>query len=77
MYCPIACTDTPFGLLANRNRKDNIAACHKMLGGKNVTKEKRRETWQEQLLRISGIDVTVCPICQKRKMCTVRTAASR
>ena len=60
-----------FGLLANRNRKDNIAACHKMLGGKNVTKEKRRETWQEQLLRISGIDVTVCPICQKGKMCTV------
>jgi hypothetical protein len=60
-----------FGLLANRNRKDNIAACHKMLGGKNVTKEKRRETWQEQLLRISGIDVAVCPICQKGKMCTV------
>jgi len=23
-----------FGLLANRNRKDNIAACHKMLGVK-------------------------------------------
>lgn len=28
-----------FGLLANRNRKDNIAACHKMSGGENVTKE--------------------------------------
>jgi hypothetical protein len=39
-----------------------------MLGGKNVTKEKRRETWQEQLLRISGIDVTVCPICKKGRM---------
>jgi len=60
-----------FGLLANRNRKDNIAACHKMLGGENVTKEKRRETWQEQLLRICGIDVTVCPICQKGKMCRI------
>jgi hypothetical protein len=60
-----------FGLLANRNRKDNIAAYHKMLGGENVTKEKRRETWQEQLLRICGIDVTVCPICQKGKMCRI------
>jgi hypothetical protein len=60
-----------FGMLANRNRKDNMAACHQMLGGEKVTKEKRRETWQEQLLRISGIDITVCPICQKGKMCTV------
>jgi hypothetical protein len=60
-----------FGLLANRSRKGNIAACLKMLGRKNVTKEKRRETWQEQMLRICGIDVTVCPICQKGKMCRV------
>ena len=60
-----------FGLLANRNRKDNIAECHKMLGGKKATKEKKRETWQEQLLRICGIDVTVCPICQKGKMCRI------
>lgn len=60
-----------FGLLANRNRKNNIAASHKMLGGKNVTIEKRQETWQEQLLRICGIDVTVCPICQKGKMCRI------
>ena len=60
-----------FGLLANRNRKDNIAACHKILVGKNVTKENRRETWQEQLLRICGIDVSVCPVCQKGKMCTI------
>ena len=31
-----------FGLLANRNRKDNVTACHKMLGGvKNATKRKK------------------------------------
>jgi len=56
------------GLLANRNRKDNIAACHKMLAGEKVTKEKNRETWQEQLLRICGIDVTACPVCKKGRM---------
>ncbi len=59
-----------FGLLANRNRKDNISLCRKILGGdKTVAKEKvRPETWQEQLLRICGIDVLACPVCQKGKM---------
>ncbi len=59
-----------FGLLANRRRKDNIASCREFLGtGKTVTKEKaRQETWQEQLLRICGIDVTTCPVCQKGRM---------
>ena len=59
-----------FGLLANRNRKDNIALCRKILGRqKTVAKEKvRPETWQEQLFRICGMDLTVCPVCQKGKM---------
>jgi len=62
-----------FGLLANRKRKDNIAACRKMIdSSKPVTKENARiETWQEQLLRICGIDVTTCPVCQKGRMCTI------
>jgi hypothetical protein len=59
-----------FGLLANRNRKDQIALCRKILGDdQTVTKENnRKETWQEQLLRICGIDVTTCPVCQKGRM---------
>jgi hypothetical protein len=62
-----------FGLLANRRRKDNIALCREFLGiGKTVTKEKiRQDTWQEQLLRICGIDVTSCPVCQKGRMFTI------
>jgi hypothetical protein len=59
-----------FGLLANRNRKDLIAFCRKILGdGKKEIKENNRpETWQEQLLRICGIDVTICPVCRKGRM---------
>jgi hypothetical protein len=59
-----------FGLLANRNRKDAIALCREILGsGKIVTKENdRQETWQEQLFRICGIDVTTCPVCKKGRM---------
>jgi hypothetical protein len=62
-----------FGLLANRKRKDSIALCRKILGdAKRETKQNySEETWQEQLLRICGIDVTTCPVCQKGRMCRV------
>lgn len=60
-----------FGLLANRRRKDNISLCRELLGTcTNIVKEKK-EPWQEQLLRICGIDVTTCPVCQKGRMFTV------
>ena len=59
-----------FGLLANRSRKDNISVCRELLGAcKTVTNDKETpESWQEQLLRICGIDVTTCPVCKKGKM---------
>jgi len=62
-----------FGLLANRKRKNTIALCRKILGdGQIVTQQNdRKETWQEQLFRICGIDVTLCPVCQKGRMCTI------
>ncbi len=62
-----------FGLLANRSRKDNIVACRKILGNPEIISEKAvgQESWQEQLLRICGIDVTICPACQKGRMCRV------
>jgi hypothetical protein len=62
-----------FGLLANRKRKNTIALCRKILGdAKTETKPNtRKETWQEQLFRICGIDVTLCPVCQKGRMCRI------
>jgi hypothetical protein len=62
-----------FGLLANRKRKDNIALCRKILGdAKTETQPNgRKETWQELLFRICGIDVTLCPVCQKGRMCRI------
>jgi hypothetical protein len=59
-----------FGLPANRSRKDNIAVCRKIIGGdKTVAKENTsQETWQKQLLRICGIDVAACPVCQTGRM---------
>jgi len=62
-----------FGLLANRNRKEAIALCRKILGTKKtITKDSnRKESWQEQLLRICGIDVNTCPVCKKGRMLRV------
>jgi hypothetical protein len=59
-----------FGLLANRKRKATIPLCRKILReGQTVTQQNdRKETWQEQLFRICGIDVTLCPVCQKGRM---------
>jgi len=58
-----------FGLLANRSRKDNITLCRKLLDTRiTMSQEKKKETWQEQLLRVCGIDVTACPVCQKGRM---------
>jgi len=62
-----------YGLLANRRCKDAVALCREILGSKETPTKKtdRRETWQEQLLRICGIDVTACPVCQKGRMCRI------
>jgi hypothetical protein len=59
-----------FGLLANRKRKDTIALCRKILGNAKpeTQQNNRKETWQQQLFRICGIDVTLCPVCQKGRM---------
>ncbi len=59
-----------FGLLANRKRKNTIALCRKILEkGQIVTQQNdSKETWQEQVFRICGIDVTLCPVCQKGRM---------
>ena len=62
-----------FGILANRNCKNTIPLCREFLGSaKTVTKKiNKQETWQEQLLRICGIDVSVCPVCKKGRMLRV------
>jgi hypothetical protein len=56
-----------YGLLANRRRKDNIALCRELLGScRTETKDKDTPlTWQEHLLKISGVDITKCPVCKK------------
>jgi hypothetical protein len=53
-----------FGLLANGVRKASLDACREALGVEKP--HERSETWQEHFLRLTGIDVTVCPLCHGR-----------
>ena len=52
-----------YGLLSNRNRKACLEICRTLLGVKEPDPAPS-ETWQESLLRITGVDVTRCPLCQ-------------
>jgi hypothetical protein len=54
-----------FGFLSNRHRKECLEACRMLLGVKKP-EPLPLETWQESLLRITGIDVTRCPLCEGR-----------
>lgn len=59
-----------YGLLGNRNRKTMLNQCRKSLGVtlSETGNENLSETWQEFLLRVSGVDLTKCPFCEKGRM---------
>jgi hypothetical protein len=52
-----------FGFLSNRHRKECLQACRALLGVKEP-EPVLAETWQESLLRITGVNVTRCPVCE-------------
>jgi len=59
-----------YGLLSNRGRKRKLLRCQKLLGVsiKEETEASPKETWQDLLTRITGIDPRVCPFCSQGKM---------
>lgn len=59
-----------YGLLGNRNRKVMLDQCRRLLGicNKETKNKDVPETWQEFLLRVSGIDLMKCPFCEKGRM---------
>jgi hypothetical protein len=59
-----------YGILSHRNRKGKLLRCKKLLGVliPDQSKEVLKETWQDLLTRITGIDPRICPYCGKGKM---------
>jgi hypothetical protein len=60
-----------YGLLANPVRRERIARCRQLL---NVAPEPTlpRESWDQLLLRLTGVDVTRCPQCRAGRLCITR-----
>lgn len=57
-----------YGILSNRNRKTKLVTAKNLLCVQGPTQPQGRENWQEMLLRLTGIDVRVCPECGKGRM---------
>jgi hypothetical protein len=54
-----------FGFLSNRCRKASLDVCRSLLDATEPPAT-LPETWQQSLLRLTGIDVTRCPVCEGR-----------
>ncbi|HMK51627.1 MAG TPA: IS91 family transposase [Thermodesulfobacteriota bacterium] len=59
-----------YGILSHRNRKGKLLRCKRLLGMliPEQSKQVLKETWQDLLTRITGIDLRICPYCGKGKM---------
>jgi hypothetical protein len=56
-----------YGILSNRNRTTKLVLCKKLLGV-DCSREHEKESWQDLLARITGVDPRICPWCGKGKM---------
>lgn len=65
-----------YGLIANKNKKRNLLLVGKLLNATAVNHRPATETWQEQLLRLTGFNVLKCPKCEKGHMQTVKVFES-
>ena len=59
-----------YGILSHRNRKGKLLRCKRILGGltDKEPKEVLKETWEDLLARITGVDPRICPHCGKGRM---------
>lgn len=64
-----------YGFLANRNRKEKLAACLKLFGKKLPAKNPRlragSERWVRIIKKLIGRDPTICPVCERGRMVAV------
>ena len=60
-----------YGLLAGRFRRQRIARCRALLAAEAPPAAAANENVRDKLLRLTGIDVTVCPACGEGRMTVV------
>jgi hypothetical protein len=65
-----------YGLLANRWRKKKLARCRELLH-QPEPQAQEKESVPELLMRIAGIDVTLCPTCEHGYLRIIETLAPK
>jgi len=61
-----------YGLLAHRNKKKELESCREYYSVEPDTpSSKKNMSWQDIYLEITGIDISVCPVCKKGQMILV------
>jgi hypothetical protein len=58
-----------YGILCNRHRRTKLAQCKELLGVKEEVcrNSGKKESWRELFLRLTGIDLAVCPHAAREK----------
>ena len=57
-----------FGLLANRGRRAKLARCRALLAAPPPAGPPAPETVAALLLRLTGVDITRCPVCREGRL---------
>ncbi len=59
-----------YGILSNRKRNTKLGLCKRLLSVdcRHEGREKKSESWQDLLTRITGHDPRICPTCGKGRM---------
>jgi hypothetical protein len=60
-----------FGFMFHRDKQKNIELIRRLVGAVTVLTEKGKETIQQIMLRVTGIDISLCPHCGKGRMVPV------
>ena len=61
-----------FGFLSHTKKNEEIPLIRKLIDPEASLPEKMKETIDEMMLRLTGIDITCCPKCMKGKMIRTR-----
>ena len=57
-----------FGFLSNRHKTENIKKIKSFLGQSAEPDKDAKQSIEKMMLKLTGIDITLCPCCKKGKM---------
>ncbi|MDY7032759.1 MAG: hypothetical protein SVY10_12740 [Thermodesulfobacteriota bacterium] len=57
-----------FGVLANKSKKRCLGKCRELMGLSRELPEPAEKTIQELLFELTGVDISICPVCRKGRM---------